>query len=222
MQKLQFNANAAAEVIAFEDFSSLALATLPFITKGNIALSGGSTYTTLFPFWAALKPDCARASFFPVDERIVAFDDPQSNWGSAYKNFLLPLKKGADKGNFPQSAQHYESILKSKFNSFFPVFDLVFLGVGDDGHTASLFPGEPYLSDVSSIVLETTSPKPPFKRITLGIAPLVAANKMIVIIAGKEKGSIYNRIVEKDLDLPIVNVLSKRADSLVFVEQGLV
>ena len=221
MRKLQFNANAIAEIISFEDFSSLAQATKPFIEKGAIALSGGNTFSRLYPFWLALKPDCAQASFFPVDERVVPFEDPQSNWGLAYKNFLLPLKKESDKSNFAQSAEQYLAILKSKFNSDIPVFDVIFLGVGDDGHTASLFPGLPCLSDITSVVLETISPKPPFSRVTLGLGPIISAKNVITIIAGKEKALIAKKIFEKDLRLPIVTVLSQRKNSILFMEESI-
>jgi 6-phosphogluconolactonase len=221
MYKLQFNPNTSAEMITFKDYSSLAEATAPFIQKGFIALSGGGTYSRLFPFWAALKPDCSQASFFPVDERVVPFDDPQSNWGIAYKNFLVPINKEADKNNFAQSAAQYYSILKSKFNLKLPVFDVIFLGVGDDGHTASLFPGQPSLEDATSVVLETISPKPPFPRVTLGLGPIISAKKVIAILSGNKKAAIAKKIFQKDLELPIVKVLSKRKKSTLFIEESI-
>jgi len=221
MDKLQFNANASAEIIPFENFSLLAQATKSFIEKGAIALSGGNTFSRLYPLWLALKPNCSQASFFPVDERVVPFEDPQSNWGAAYRNFLLPLKKEHDKSNFAQSANQYYAILKSKFKTDFPFFDAIFLGVGDDGHTASLFPGLPCLTDTTSVVLETISPKPPFPRVTLGLGPIIFAKNVIIIIVGKEKALIAKKIFEKDLRLPIVKVLSQRKNSIVFIEQSI-
>ena len=221
MQKLQFNANAFVEIITFKNYSSLAKATVHFIQKGFVALSGGITYSRLFPFWAALKPDCAHASFFPVDERMVPFDDPESNWGNTYRNLLISINKEADRSNFAQSAAQYFSILKSKFTSNFPIFDVIFLGVGDDGHTASLFPGQPYLEDTMSVVLETISPKPPFSRITLGLGPIISGKKVIVILSGKEKAAIAKKIFQKDLELPIVKVLSQRKSSTMFVEESI-
>ena len=210
-----------SEIISFRNCSSLAEATVPFIQKGFVALSGGSTYSRLFPFWAALKPDCAHASFFPVDERIVPFGDPQSNWGNAYRNLLIPINKETDRSNFAQSAAQYYSILKSKFNSNKPVFDVIFLGVGDDGHTASLFPGQTYINDTTSVVIETTSPKPPFSRITLGLGPIVSAKKVIAILSGKEKATIAKKIFEKDFELPIVKVFSQRKSSTMFIEESI-
>jgi 6-phosphogluconolactonase len=221
MQKLQFNANACAEIITFKNFSSLAEVTVPYLQKGFVALSGGSTYSRLFPFWAALKPDCSQASFFPVDERSVPFNDPQSNWGTAYKIFLAPNNKEADASNFAQSAAQYYSILKSAFKTNFPVFDVIFLGVGNDGHTASLFPGQPDLDDTTSVVLETISPKPPFSRVTLGMGPIISAKKVIAILSGKDKLAIVKKIFEMDIDLPILKVLSQRKSSTMFIEESI-
>ena len=221
MYKLQFNANASAEIITVKDYSSLAEATVDFIQKGFVAISGGSTYSRLFPFWAALKPDCSQASFFPVDERVVPFDDQQSNWGITYRNFLIPINKERDKNNFAQSAVQYYSILKSKFKCNLPVFDIIFLGIGDDGHTASLFPGQPDLDDTTSVVLETTSPKPPFSRITLGLGPIISAKKVIAILSGNEKAAIAKKIFQKDLELPIARVFSQRKNSTLFIEESI-
>ena len=207
--------------ISFHSFEELAALTLPYLLKGNIALSGGSTYGRLFPLWTKLSPDCSEATFFPVDERLVEFDDPSSNWGAAYRNFLSRVGKSEDKANFEASADAYRDLLKSHFQAELPMFDVVFLGVGDDGHTASLFPGEDYLDDLSSVVLETTSPKPPFRRVTLAMAPLIAAKTLIVIIAGKEKKPIVAKIFAKDETLPICKVFSRRKNSLLFVENSL-
>jgi 6-phosphogluconolactonase len=206
----------------FDSLEELARLTLPYLVKGNIALSGGVTYGRLFPLWAGLKPDCRATTFFPVDERIVGFDDPGSNWGTACREFLSKVGKSEDKGNFAVGAQQYGALLKARFGAQPPIFDAVFLGVGDDGHIAGLFPGKRYLDDLNSIVLETASPKPPFHRVTLAMAPLTAAKTLVAIIAGKEKKVLVKRLLDDDDTLPIVTVLSKRKTSLVFVEKSLV
>ena len=219
--ELSFSGVSRAMLSPFDSLESFASATAAYLHKGNIALSGGVTFGRLFSLWAAEAPDCSGASFFPVDERIVPFDDLQSNWGAAYRNFLAPMNKAREKDHAAVTLSRYDDILRHHFNTDTPVFDVIFLGVGDDGHTASLFPGQPYLDDLSSIVLQTTSPKPPYQRITLGMAPLIAAKTVIVIIAGEGKKPIFKRLVEKDLDLPIAKVLSRRKNSQVWVERGL-
>jgi 6-phosphogluconolactonase len=101
------------------------------------------------------------------------------------------------------------------------VFDTIFLGVGDDGHTASLFPGSPALSDTTSLVLHTRSPKPPHDRITLGLRPLLCARHLVVIVAGQTKAPIMERIRRGDDSLPIVTVLAGRHESELYFEAGL-
>jgi 6-phosphogluconolactonase len=209
-------------VTEFDSFETLARLTLPYLSKGAIALSGGSTYGRLFPLWADQSPDCSQATFFPVDERLVGFSDPLSNWGAAYRDFLSRVGRQADKAHFASSAEQYRAMLNAHFRRRMPVFDAVFLGVGDDGHTASLFPGEPYLDDVQTIVLETESPRPPVKRITLAMAPLAAAKTLIVIIAGQEKKPVCEKLFSSDPSLPITKVLSRRARSLIYIERDLI
>ena len=209
-------------ITAFHSLDELARLTLPYLLKGNVAISGGATFGRLFSFWAARKPDCRAATFFPVDERLVDFDDPRSNWGAAYREFLSRVGKSNDKANFAAGAEQYRKLLAAHFQTEMPVFDAVFLGVGDDGHTASLFPDGQYLDDFKSVVLATTSPKPPFQRITLAPAPLIAAKTLIVVIAGKEKKPIVEKIFHLDSGLPIVRIITRRKESLLLIEKDLI
>jgi 6-phosphogluconolactonase len=206
------------KIILFDTACELARLTLPYLLKGAIALSGGSTYLKLFPEWVKKKPDCRASTFFPTDERIVDFNDPQSNWGATYREFLSHVGKENDKNNFAKNGESYLLLLKTFFGSNCPVFDTVFLGVGDDGHTASLFPGEEYLDDMDSFVLETESTRPPFKRVTLAMAPLVAVRTLVVIISG-EKKEVVKKIFDHDQTLPITKLLSRRNSSLLFIHR---
>jgi 6-phosphogluconolactonase len=211
-----------AHVIAFSELDELARKTCLYLQNGTIALSGGTTYANLFPYWVSLKPDIRRCAFFSVDERMVAFNHEASNWRIAFERFLAPLGKESDRQNRPSSLEQYLRLLKSAFNDAMPVFDVIFLGVGDDGHTASLFPGGPYLDDTESIVLQTKSPKPPVERLTLGPGVIAAARTVIAIIAGENKKRIMQKIIEKDDKLPVVKVLSRRPESYLYVEQRLI
>ncbi len=222
MIEISFGSNSSAQLRAFDGFEDLARQTAGYLTRGRIALSGGTTYATLYPHWVLANPDASEASFFPVDERIVPFDDPKSTWGVAYKRFLKPLGKAQDKAHWSISAQEYRAILRDCFGEEEPVFDAVFLGVGTDGHTAGLFPTHPYLDDKESIVLHTKSPTPPIERVTLAPRVLVLARTLITIIAGLQKKKIWERIAQADMALPIVKILSRRQSSLLFVEQSLI
>lgn len=215
------NNQSSVTVEYFSDYAHCADITIPLLCKGAIALSGGSTYREMFCRWSCLSPDISSASFFPVDERLVPFDSPESNWGAAYRLFLKPLGKEPDKLHAADSVSHYQTLLFSHFGTPVPVFDVIFLGVGDDGHTAGLFPGAPYLNDNESIVLETTSPQPPVARITLGPRVLIAAKKVVVIIAGENKKEIVKRIFNLDIKMPIMRILSQRAHSILYIEKSL-
>jgi 6-phosphogluconolactonase len=213
--------DSAFELSTFASLDEAAQLTAPLLT-GSVAVSGGETFAALFRCWAALDTQrFETVSFFPVDERVVPFDDPHSNWGAAWRLLLNSLGHHADKSHWAQSASQYESVLRSHFPEWPPVFDAILLGVGDDGHTASLFPGESSLEDRSSIVLDTRSPKPPVHRVTLAPSVIAAAKTVCVVVSGSGKASILRRMIEGDMSLPITRVLSLRARSLVLAEAAL-
>jgi 6-phosphogluconolactonase len=205
----------------FDSLSQLASQTVKYLSSGNIALSGGSTYAALFPHWLALKPDCTHSTFFPVDERVVPFEDEQSNWGMIYRNFLRHIGRQDDKNNFPRSVDQYLDILNKHFPSMPPVFDAIFLSAGEDGHTASLFPGEAYLDDMQTVVLQTHSPKAPPERITLGPGVLTYVKKLVVVIAGKKKAWIVPELDKKNRRIPVINILCEHPAPKVFVEKSI-
>lgn len=220
MSTLKFNSNSSADIILFDDLAHCAKLTSKHLLNGNVAISGGSTYTELFRYWCESKIPIS-ATFFPVDERVVPFDDPQSNWGIAYNNFLKLIGRESDKQNFPTSIKQYTSVLKNHFKNSTIIFDTIFLGVGDDGHTASLFPNGDYFEDRISTVLDTISPKPPTNRITLAPKPLSSANQLITIIYGSNKIDIVKKILANDIEMPIVKILSQRAHSQLIIHKSL-
>lgn len=223
MDFIEFSDNSKAEITLFKDLKECAAITSDYLKNGNVALSGGSTFGSLFKYWAELDLDLKNSEFFPVDERIVPFVDKDSNWGFAYKNFLSLCKHETDKDNFASSLENYKSIINKKIkNKEFPVFDTIMLGVGDDGHTASLFPGGEYLNDTTSVVLQTKSPKAPTNRISLSPKTIISAKKVITVISGNGKKEIYKRILEKDKSLPIVSILSRIENSIIYLDKNLI
>ena len=210
--------------ITVESFSTLAQCaqrTQIFLHERFVGLSGGTTYLALYPHWRDLQPDVANTIFLPVDERKVPFDDPSSNWGAANKHFFEPLGLPSSKNNFVADARSYQNLLSKYFASADPVFDTVFLGIGNDGHIASLFPGSQHLDDRDSTVLDTISPLPPHERTTLALKPLIAAKNLIIIVATTDKKEILNRVWKNDLSLPVVRLLNKRSNSMMFLEESL-
>lgn len=182
----------------------------------RVAISGGSTYAGLFPEWVAAGIP-ADVEFFPVDERAVPIDDPASNWGQARRLLFQPL--GRTPENFAASASAYHDLLLSNFGAA-PVFDSIFLGVGEDGHTASLFPAGPELADQDSIVVETCSPSPPQQRISLGLATLWRARSLIAAVSGETKRTIVERLLQGDTSLPITLALSGHPCPVLILEHS--
>jgi 6-phosphogluconolactonase len=190
----------------------------------TVAVSGGTTYRKILRVWREALASVP-VKLFPVDERMVSFDSPESNWGMILKDFLDPLDWPESKRCFVESmsedsAQHYERLLRSVFPTPMPQFDLVCLGVGGDGHTASLFPDNRYLDDNHSWVLQTESPASPKDRITLGMGVICAARQVVIIMTGKEKGLVVQRMLNGDTALPIVRVLKHPVKKLLYLDQS--
>ena len=222
MSILKINEKSSHYIKIFNSFEELAFLTLPYLRVKTVALSGGRTYKKLFNYWLNFKDALKETEFFPVDERIVPFDNDNSNWGTAYKFFLSKIGRSADKTNFPLTKSQYEQNINHKFNYNLPVFNTVFLSVGDDGHTASLFPNTKELDDLNSLVLQTKSPIPPYERITLGASVIANTENLIVIIAGKSKKRIYREILEAEMNLPIVKILSEYNNAIILVDSDIV
>jgi 6-phosphogluconolactonase len=165
----------------------------------HVALSGGTTPKLLYR-------DVARVSdldfawhlthVYWSDERAVPPDHELSNYGMAKKALLddVPLPDGqvhrmrGEAADLDAEARRYAGEIP-------PAFDLVWLGVGEDGHTASLFPGSRALDgDAGAAVLAVDGPggAPP-RRLTLGLGPINAARRVIVVATGREKADVVAR-----------------------------
>jgi len=195
-----------------------------FSPDATVAVSGGTTYRKILQVWReGLGP--TRVKVFPVDERMVPFESPESNWGMIQQRLLEPLDWPQSKRCFLKSmgedaATGYERLLRSIFHGPMPQFDLVFLGVGADGHTASLFPGGQYLNDNQSWVLQTSSPAPPKDRITLGMGAICAARQVVIIVTGEEKRPVVQQMLKGDEVMPIVKVLRHPVKKLLLLDRS--
>ena len=143
---------------------------------------------------------------FWVDERIVSLESPESNSGNAYRNFFS--KVDIPKGNLhslddtlkPESAaDSYEAMIAKEFKlekCEFPQFDLILLGIGEDGHIASLFPNHPMIKENNRLMVPIfDSPKPPSERISMTLPVINHALNVIFVVSGSEKASILSRIL---------------------------
>lgn len=161
-----------------------------------LAIPGGSVVQLLARGLAA-PVDAARWHVFWTDERRVPLSDPQSNFRLA-ETELLPKLAGAHVHPVRGSAADYEK----EIAPFLPL-DLVLLGVGEDGHVASLFPGNPATRETARLVAKVhDAPKPPSDRVTLTFPVLNAARETLVVAAGTGKAAIVGRIFSAPGDLP--------------------
>lgn len=193
----------AAVHFAATQFIDCACAAIAKHKRFSVALSGGSTpkklYETLLKPEFAEQIDWARVDLFWSDERCVAPDSPESNYGMAMHYFnQAPLNKTAkfrmpaDSANLNQAAQEYEMQIRKY--CFEHKFDLVLLGIGDDGHTASLFPHTAALQEEKHLVVAAFVPEKKSYRMTLTFPCINQARKIMVLALGKAKAEVLKTI----------------------------
>jgi 6-phosphogluconolactonase len=176
----------------------------------TIALSGGSTPKNLYTLIAANASATLpwdRMFFFWGDERHVSQDDPDSNYRMAKETLLskVPIPSAnifpipAENPDASAAAAAYEQTLRSFFAlkpGEFPRFDLVLLGLGPDGHAASLFPETAALQEKSRLVVANWVAKLKTSRITLTLPVLNAARCVAFLVSGTEKAAVLHEVLE--------------------------
>ena len=177
----------------------------------SVGLSGGSTPRALFerlasPAWA-LRIDWARAHVFWGDERCVPPDHAESNYRMAREALLdrVPLPPEHSHriaGELPpaEAARRYEAELRAFFAGGEPAtpqprFDLLLLGMGDDGHTASLFPGTAALHETARWAVENYVPRLDSWRITLTVPAINAAAHVLFLVSGAAKAETLRAVL---------------------------
>lgn len=164
----------------------------------HVALAGGRTPARAYELLAQLVGDWREVQLWFGDERCVPLDDPDSNDALLTRTLLsrLPAGRpqpmvhpvtGAGDGDPEAAAAAYERALRALVPGDPPRFDLVLLGLGEDGHTASLFPEDPALEERERLCVAVHGSKPPFERVTLTLPLLRAARARVVLTAGAGK-----------------------------------
>jgi 6-phosphogluconolactonase len=165
----------------------------------RVALSGGSTPTETYQHLAGLALPFDRVEWYWVDERGVPADHPRSNYGAAARDLSLADGKHGrafrmeGERDLAEAAAHYEALLRRSFGvAAAAAFDAMTLGVGDDGHTASLFPGIGAVGIDDRLVAHI--PEQPEKkleaRVTLTAPVLREAKLVLVLVRGASKKSV--------------------------------
>jgi 6-phosphogluconolactonase len=195
-------AEAAAKLVAEQAQSAIAAR-----GRFSIALSGGSTPRALHEKLAAPplrdQIDWPRVHVFFGDERCVPPDDEQSNYRMARDKLLsrVPIAEAnvhRMRGELPpeEAAAQYEADLKAYFGSDAPALDLVLLGMGDNGHTASLFPGLQAVHEQTRWVMAEYVAEVGMWRLTLTPVILNQPRCAVFLVAGAAKASMLKRILE--------------------------
>jgi 6-phosphogluconolactonase len=176
----------------------------------TIALSGGSTPRNLYTLIAANASASLpwdQMFFFWGDERHVPLNDPDSNYRMAKETLLskVPIPPAnifpvpADNPDAAAAAQAYEDTLRKFFAlaaGEFPRFDLILLGMGPDGHTASLFPETAALQEKSRLVVANWVEKLSNSRITFTLPVLNAARCVAFLVSGADKAAVLHEVLE--------------------------
>ena len=188
-----------------------------------VALSGGRItqkfFTSVVEQNQKRKISFANVHFFWADERCVPPTDPESNFKMANELLFLPLHIAAEKihrlrGEDSPSvavkiAEEEMCRLAPKNENQEPVLDLIFLGMGEDGHIASLFPNAPVKTldnSVSFLVVEN-SPKPPPTRISLSYKTIFAAKNLWILVSGAGKESALRESLSPQGGTPLARVI---------------
>ncbi len=176
--------------------------------KVSIALSGGSTPSLFFNAMVSMDPqvDWNRVRFYWVDERCVPPEHPESNFGVAYREFLLPLGipetsylriRGEDDPE--KEALRYGELIKKNVapGKDHPVFDIVLLGMGPDGHTASVFPWQKALWYGDHLCTVGTHPASGQKRVTFTGQLINNAKRVVFMVTGSEKAPVLKKVIRR-------------------------
>ncbi len=201
--------------------------------RARIAVSGGSTPKATFallaqePYSASIPWD--KIDLFFVDERTVGPDDPESNYRMAREELLSKVPLAPEhvhrmEGELDpeEAAARYESLIRREFRlegAEAPRFDMVWLGIGDDGHTASLFPHTEGVHERGRIAFANHVPQKDTWRITLSAPVINEALDVVFLIAGEGKAAPLERVLygEPDPEETPSQLIQPSSGSLTFL-----
>jgi 6-phosphogluconolactonase len=199
----------AAELIVAEDIATECVRRFLDASPRTLALSGGRTPRPVYERLAALNYPWNETRIFFGDERCVPPDDPASNYRMAFEALLsrVPAEVHRMRGETCDASQ-YEEDLRRTFGPGVPSFDLALLGLGEDGHTASLFPGDPALQEHERLAVRVERPDHP--RLTLTLPVLSAAKLVIFLVSGADKRDALTKLLAGDTTIPAARVHAAR------------
>ena len=217
---------------AVDQWNSIARQCIEERGRFIVALSGGKTPVEFYRRLAkSIDPGLwSKTHIFAVDERCVPANHRDSNFLLVRQALLDPISLASNvhwpfiQGTDPQeAANQYEHVLKDFFEDQiqgYPQLDLVCLGIGEDGHTASLFPGDITLEEKNRCIAPVYRSDGGPHRITLTLPVLNQARHVFFLVLGASKARIMAKICQKGCDLPASRVFFKQGKVYVFLDQA--
>lgn len=191
------------------------------------ALTGGASAIVFLGALKAAKVEWAKVSLFWGDERAVPPDHPDSNYGLARHLLLAPLgahgprayRMPADHVDLRSAVMQYDQLLVQELRG--GALDLAILGVGEDGHVCSLFPGHrALLADAQRVVAVEDSPKPPPRRLTLTMSFLLQSRRLWLLALGPRKLAVLQAAIARTRNSTPLDLLLRRGKHVtVFTDQ---
>ena len=175
----------------------------------SVALAGGGTPRTTYEVLAASALAVAvpwgAISWYFGDERAVPPDHPESNYRAARETLFADRPETLERVyRMPAEAALLDLAARAYGELLPDPLDLILLGIGEDGHTASLFPGSPVLAERVARVAVATGPKPPNPRLTVTPRVIEAAHELLVLVSGAGKAEALAHALEGPLDVTAV------------------
>ena len=202
--------------LAAEDIRGVAAAAIAQRGRFRVALAGGSTPRAIYPHLVS-GIDWARCDVFFGDERAVPPDDPRSNYRMARETLLEParippanvFRWRAEAADLDAAAREYEVALRAAGGP--PWLDLALLGLGPDGHTASLFPGTAALAVEDRLAVAVDVSAPGVRRLTLTYPALIGATHVMFLVTGTEKRAALADVLRPGSTLPAARIVQGAA-----------
>jgi len=174
----------------------------------TFAVSGGRTPWAMFARLAGEQVPWPQVSLYQVDERVAPTGDPDRNL--VHLRASLPADAEADVHPMPVEEDDLQQAAAAYAAALPEAFDLVHLGLGGDGHTASLVPGDPVL-EVTDRAVAVTAEYMGRQRMTLTYPTLDAARRVLWLVTGADKGDALRRLRQGDASIPAGRVAADRA-----------
>jgi 6-phosphogluconolactonase len=215
---------AAAMELAAEHVRAAAAAATAQHGRFRVALAGGSTPRLLYPRLVGTV-DWTRADIFFGDERVVPPDDPQSNYRMARETLLAPARVPdanvfrwrAESADLDAAARDYEQALRERAER--PLLDLALLGLGPDGHTASLFPGTAALTVEDRLAVVVDIPAKGTRRLTLTYPVFLESGDVFFLVTGRDKADALADLVRPESTLPAARIAHRPRSTCIFCDR---